>query len=224
MLKDLLRRAFGSRSSAPADSVSQPSERQSGQLEDPSAYARHSHGLEQFLANLASEEPLQVLDLGGVTQANVAYLTGLGHKLYSEELLRSVDRSAPADDAGQQEIESFLDQALGYPEASFDGVLVWDALEFVPPILLKPMVRRLQYVSKPGAYLLTLFHADERAELVPTYSYRILDGKTLMLARRQMRRPLQLFNNRAVERLFQDFQSVKFFLARDHLREVIVRR
>jgi len=224
LLKDLLRRAFGSRSSAPADSVSQPSERQSGQLEDPSAYARHSHGLEQFLANLASEEPLQVLDLGGVTQANVAYLTGLGHKLYSEELLRSVDRSAPADDAGQQEIESFLDQALGYPEASFDGVLVWDALEFVPPILLKPMVRRLQYVSKPGAYLLTLFHADERAELVPTYSYRILDGKTLMLARRQMRRPLQLFNNRAVERLFQDFQSVKFFLARDHLREVIVRR
>ena len=39
-----------------------------------------------------------------------------------------------------------------------------------------------------------------------------------------MRRPLQLFNNRGVEKLFQRFHSVKFFLARDHLREVIVRR
>ncbi len=224
MLKDLLKKAFGSRGSAPADSAHRPAERQPGLPEDPSAYARHSHGLEQFLANLASEEPLQILDLGGVTQANVVYLTGLGHKLYSEELLRSVDRGAPAEGAAQREIESFLDQTLGYPEASFDGVLVWDALEFVPPVLLKPLVRRLQYVSKPGAYLLTLFHADERAELVPTYSYRIQDGQTLMLARRQMRRPSQLFNNRAVERLFQDFQSVKFFLARDHLREVIVRR
>ncbi len=46
----------------------------------------------------------------------------------------------------------------------------------------------------------------------------------LHLAQREMRRPVQLFNNRAIERLFQQFQSVKFFLARDNLREVIVRR
>jgi lysyl-tRNA synthetase class 2 len=35
---------------------------------------------------------------------------------------------------------------------------------------------------------------------------------------------LQIFNNRSLEKLFQDFQSVKFFLTRDRLREVIVRR
>jgi hypothetical protein len=39
-----------------------------------------------------------------------------------------------------------------------------------------------------------------------------------------MRRPVQRFNNRGVEKLFQRFQSVKFFLARDNLREVVVRR
>jgi hypothetical protein len=41
---------------------------------------------------------------------------------------------------------------------------------------------------------------------------------------RAQRRPAQVFNNRSLEKLFQDFQSVKFFLTRDRLREVIVRR
>jgi hypothetical protein len=44
------------------------------------------------------------------------------------------------------------------------------------------------------------------------------------MAARGQRKPAQIFNNRSLERLFQDFQSVKFFLTRDHLREVIVRR
>jgi len=34
---------------------------------------------------------------------------------------------------------------------------------------------------------------------------------------------VQLFNNRALEKLFADFQSVKFFLTRERLREVLVR-
>jgi hypothetical protein len=45
-----------------------------------------------------------------------------------------------------------------------------------------------------------------------------------LLVDRGRRRPAQFFNNRSLERLFQDFQSVKFFLTRNHLREVIVRR
>jgi hypothetical protein len=38
-----------------------------------------------------------------------------------------------------------------------------------------------------------------------------------------MRRPAQLFNNRSLEKLFHRFESVKFFLTREQLREVIVK-
>jgi hypothetical protein len=38
-----------------------------------------------------------------------------------------------------------------------------------------------------------------------------------------LRRPAQLFNNRGLERLFGRFDSVKFFLTRERLREVIVK-
>jgi hypothetical protein len=59
---------------------------------------------------------------------------------------------------------------------------------------------------------------------VPSYSFRIHGHRTIQLASRGRRQPAQFFNNRSLEKLFQDFQSVKFFLTRDHLREVIVRR
>jgi len=72
--------------------------------------------------------------------------------------------------------------------------------------------------------MLALFSADERAQEVPLYSYRMVDQRTIGLNPRGTRKPAQPFNNRGLEKLFQKFQSVKFFLTRDHLREVIVRR
>lgn len=193
------------------------------------AYTRHSHGLEQFLSQIRTEESLHILDVGGVTQSNVEFVTGLGHKLFSEAFLRPLDpsRSTAQDGdiaADQQAAEAFLSENLEFPAGWFDGVLLWDTLEFLPPPLLKATIERLHHVTKPGASLLAFFHADEKAVEVPSCSYRIHDAATLLLAHRQMRRPCQCFNNRSVEKLFQRFQSVKFFLARDHLREVIVRR
>ncbi|PYX61953.1 MAG: hypothetical protein DMG74_21905, partial [Acidobacteria bacterium] len=34
----------------------------------------------------------------------------------------------------------------------------------------------------------------------------------------------RVFNNRHIENLFNDFASIKFFLSRDHIREVLVIR
>jgi hypothetical protein len=193
------------------------------------SYERHSHGLEQFSGPLHGQPGLRVLDLGGATQANVGFVTNLGHKLYSDAFLRTLEAASFASSGGSEgpssaEAEAFLDQALDFPEAHFDGVLLWDALEFLPPAVLKATVDRLFRIVKQGAYLLVFFHADEKAATVPVYSYRIAGADTLQLSHREMRRPVQRFNNRGVEKLFHRFQSVKFFLARDNLREVIVRR
>lgn len=193
------------------------------------SHERHSHGLEQFFGPLHGHPGLCVLDLGGATQANVAFITNLGHKLYSDAFLRALETAAfPSgegpDGPSSAEAEAFLDRTLGFPEAYFDGILLWDALEFLPPAILKATVDRLFKIVKPGAYMLVFFHADEKAATVPVYSYRISSANTLYLAHCEMCRPAQRFNNRGVEKLFQRFQSVKFFLARDNLREVIVRR
>jgi hypothetical protein len=170
-----------------------------------------------------------VLDLGGVTQSNVSFATNLGHKLYCDSFLRVLATTSFPSEEGSEgpspaQAEAFLDQTLGFPEAYFDGILLWDALEFLPPAMLKATVDRLFKIAKPGAYMLVFFHADEKAATVPVYSYHISSSLRLRLDQLDMRNPTVRFNNRGVEKLFQRFQSVKFFLARDNFREVIVRR
>jgi hypothetical protein len=47
--------------------------------------------------------------------------------------------------------------------------------------------------------------------------------KTLQVSQQGMRKPVQLFNNRSLEKLFARSESVKFFLTKDRLREVVVK-
>lgn len=192
-------------------------------------YSRHSNGLEQFFNHIQGESGLHLLDFSGVSQANVGFITNLGCKLYSEDMIQALDLAFAGGDyyenqSHPERIDEFLDQNLNFPNDHFDGVLIWDVLEFLAPPLLKAAIDRLRRIVRPGSYLLAMFHAGERAGQLPVYSYRISDSKTLLLSPRGLRQPAQFFNNRAVENLFQGFESVKFFLTRDSLREVIVKR
>ena len=190
---------------------------------------RHSHGLDQFCSSLEERPGLSILDLAGASQATISFLTNYGHRLYSDDFVHQMDQHFGDGDFYENQSNplksgQFLETALDFPDETFDGVLVWDTLQFLTPPLLQIVVERLHRMLRPGSCLLAFFHAEERVDTIPTYSYRVTDHRTISLAPRGRRRPAQFFNNRSLEKLFQDFQSVKFFLTRDHLREVIVRR
>jgi hypothetical protein len=190
---------------------------------------RHSHGLDQFCSSLEERPGLSILDLAGASQATISFLTNYGHRLYSDDFVHQMDQHFGEGDFYENQSNplksgKFLSTALDFPEEHFDGALVWDTLQFLSPPLLQIVVERLHRMLRPGSCLLAFFHAEERLDTIPTYSYRVSDHRTITLAPRGRRKPAQFFNNRSLEKLFQDFQSVKFFLTRDHLREVIVRR
>jgi len=192
--------------------------------------SRASHGLEQFFASIEGEENLSILDFAGASQANVSFITALGHRIYSNDVLRSLEETFGTDgefltnQTDPERARAFLQESLEFPEQQFGGALVWDTLQFLAPPLLEATVDRLYEVLRPNSYLLAFFQADEKARTAPLFSYRIVEKKTMSLTPRGQARPVQYFNNRSLEKLFQKFQSVKFFLTRDHLREVIVRR
>ncbi len=172
---------------------------------------------------------MAILDLAGANQGTVSFITNYGHRLYSDDFLRQLDHCFGDGDfyenqSNPRAVDEFLNSVFDFPEEAFDGALVWDVLEYLSPALLAVVVQRLRAMLRPGSCLLAIFHNEERAVSVPSYSFRIHDHRTIQLAARGRRQPAQFFNNRSLERLFQDFQSVKFFLTRDHLREVIVRR
>jgi len=191
---------------------------------------RASHGLEQFFSSIQDQENLSILDFAGASQANISFITALGHRIYSNDIVRSLEESFGADgefvanQSDPQRTTAFLRESLDFPENSFDGALVWDTLQFLAPPLLQDTVDRLFHILRPQSYLLAFFHAEEKADTIPLYSYRIVEPKVLSLTPRGQRKAAQYFNNRSLEKLFQKFNSVKFFLTRDHLREVIVRR
>jgi len=203
---------------------SRPNRPQGGQ---PAVATRSSRGLEEFFNYIRGQSGLTILDLGGATQQNVSFITNLGHRLYSEDFLQILHETFGTTDTVDQSnpgrIEYFLRQALDYPDEQFDGVLVWDVLEYLEPSLLAAVIERLRKIVRPKSYLLAFFHSDDKLDAVPFYTFRIQEINALQVSQQGQRRPAQLFNNRSLEKLFGDFESVKFFLTRERLREVIVK-
>jgi len=199
-----------------------------------SRISRRSSGLAELSRMLASDETLCVLDLGSTSPNNIRYLTEHGHRVYSEDLL--VASTDPAlvtkDEQGNRILDSkqFLADNLVYPAAQFDIVLCWNLADYMDESLVKPVVGRLWSMLKPGGVLLAFFHTKEAGPDAPCYRFHIVGTDTLEMQHIEVRHALsafrlqRVFNNRHIENLFRDFGSIKFFLTRDNVREVLVVR
>src|SRR5262249_6412321 len=147
----------------------------------------------------------------------------------SDDMMVTLDRIFGTEDSYTNQTnrglaDQFIESTLDFPANHFDGVLLWDILQFLEPTLLAGVLRRLHQMLRPSSFMFALFRAEERSGVVTSYACRIGDQRTILMQPRGQRKPAQHFNNRDLERLFQEFASVKFFLTRDSLREVIVRR
>ncbi len=204
-----------------------PSERSS--KHNPASITRQSSGFDQFCSVLQTSENLSILDMSGVSQANISFITDFGHRISSDDIIGTMLECFGADFLESQQAASnaqrFLDQTLTFPDASFDGALVWDAFQFLSSPLIEQTVVQLFRVMRPGGMMLLYFNAEEKATRIPVCSYRIQDRKTVtQIPRGDGFQGGQYFNNRMLERIFQNASSIKFFVTRDHLRELIVRR
>ena len=85
-------------------------------------------------------------------------------------------------------------------------------------------MQRLHKITRPRSYLLAFFNADDKSTHYPKTNFRIQNRTTLDLVQRGQRKQAQRFNNRSLEKLFGQFESVKFFLTRESLREMIIKR
>jgi SAM-dependent methyltransferase len=208
---------------------------------------RRSSGLGELSRFFRQDEPMCILDIGATSAANIRYFTERGQKIYSEDLLdASTDPSLFAkDEQGQSVIDCkrFLAENLTYPNGQFDVILCWNLADYLDESLVKPVIARLWSTLRPGGMLLAFFHTHEAGPDSPCYRYHIVNQDTLEVSDIEMRRDARkgpagvgqvhgqsgfrlqrVFNNRHIENLFRDFASIKFFLTRDNIREVLVVR
>lgn len=188
----------------------------------------------------SSEDPLCILDIGATSASNIRFFTERGHRIYSEDLLEaSTDAMlVTTDEQGNRVPDSkkFLEDNLKYENGLFDIVFCWNLADYMDETLVKPVIAKLWSSMKPGGMLLAFFHTREAGPDAPYYRYHLTGTDVLEMhalnVKHDRRHPgadkaftlQRVFNNRHIENLFRDFASIKFFLSRDNIREVLVVR
>lgn len=189
---------------------------------------RRSTAFIEFIRSISREEGLKILDLGSTSPANITFMTGLGHRFHQEDVLRlTSDKSLliPNGDGGTTvDVERFLRENLRFAREEFDAVMFWDLADFLPEPLVKPLIERIHLAMKPAGTMLAFFHTKDAGPEAPFYRYNILSKDTLELQPVRGFRLQRVFNNRHVENLFREYASIKFFLGRDNIREILVIR
>ena len=190
---------------------------------------RRSTGFNQFTRTILRPDGQKILDLGSTSFSNINYITGLGHKAYNEDVLAAAtaaDLVIPGAEEGSTTVDvaRFLATELQYEPESFDAVLMWDVCDYLPEPLVKPVVERIHRITKPRGALLAFFHTREAGPEAPYYRYHIKDENMLELQQGPHFKLQRAFQNRHVESLFQSYNSIKFFLGKDNIREVLLLR
>jgi SAM-dependent methyltransferase len=207
---------------------------------------RRSNGLTELARSLKTSS-LRVLDLGPTSPQNIAYFTGLGHSTYNEDVLLASGDLSLLKDAGKgtkvMDVERFMAENLLYEKEYFDAVLCWDTPDYLHADLVKPVIQRIHSIMKKKGLLLAFFHTRDAGPDAPYHRYHIADQGNILMqripalllgsphwpsenvpARNAHFRLQRVFNNRHIENLFRDYSSIKFFLGRDNIREVLVVR
>ena len=191
---------------------------------------RRSTGFHEFIRYIDKPSGQVVLDLGATSPANLQFITGLDHRAYNEDLMLAASDPGLLVETGEEGVKRidtvrFLSENLNYDAELFDAVLLWDLADYLPEALVKPVIERLHHVMKPKGILFGFFHTKDAGPEAPHLRFNIVSPNTLDLRPGAGHFRLQrVFNNRHIENLFHGYKSIKFFLGRDNLREVLVIR
>jgi hypothetical protein len=198
----------------------------------PSANARVSNGLKEFLWLISDSEQGRILDLGPVWQATVSFFIEKGFRVSTEDLLRAwkeflaseeedFRRTPVGNEAAKVSpsmfADKFLDNALLYPAEHFHGVLAWDIFDYLDAQLLPKVMDRVYSMLRPGGAVLSLFHSRTPERFC---RYRIADMQTFeLLPASTVSVHARVFQNREILDIFGKFRSSKTFVGRDQVRE-----
>jgi SAM-dependent methyltransferase len=198
---------------------------------------RHSGGFKEFMRSLSGREELTVLDIGPTSAGNISLLTERGFSVRMEDLVTAAadpDLQITAEDGSKTlDVDRFLKENLVFRGQIFDAVFFWDVADYLPEALVKPVIEKICTAMKPGGVLLAFFHTKDAGPNASYSRYHIAGADALDLQPLMIRngsggpslvKLQRVFNNRHIENLFRDFSSLKFFLARDNIREVLVVR
>jgi hypothetical protein len=200
----------------------------SSRKEDLSRVPRHSSGWKELQKQLKARESLRVLDIGPTSSSNINYITSLGHSIYMANLVEEAAKPewiipGEGNEEPKYDVDRFLAANLNFSGRNFDVVILWDTADYLPEALVEPIFSRLHQVIEPSGLMLAFFHATSDPGTV-FCRYHLTDTEVVEMQKAGNYPLLHIYSNRKIENLLRDFNTYRFFLAKDSLREVIITR
>jgi hypothetical protein len=200
-----------------------------GQVHAGPRVGRHSGGWAAVRKRLIAEPGLRVIDSGSTSPTNINYLTNLGHSVFLADPVTEACEGKwqigkDDDDKPIWNVEGYLDQALNFAGRTFDLVLLWTTLDYLPEAFVKPVVGRLYSAINPGGQVLAFFHTRAQGPETGYCRFHVMDDDSVEM---QLAQPYPLqraFTNRSIQTLFSNWSGFKQFLAKDSVSEVVITR
>lgn len=183
---------------------------------DDLAYAdSRCSGLEKALHFVMRREHPHVLDLGPMCGETVTFLAGLGARVTVTEF------DAPSTPRRPDDRPLALDQ----PNASFDLVLAWEHIDFMPPERVKEFANELRRVMTADGWLFLFSRAIHRAPAGRRSRFRVLERNRVARERLdEAPRPRWVHTSRELERALSGFLIEGIHLRRNQVRELVATR
>jgi hypothetical protein len=192
-------------------------------------YPRYSGGWVALRKRLQTEPGLRVIDAGATSPNNINYLTDLGHSIFlcdpvNEALTGNWVAGKDEDENPIWNVASYLDHTLQFSGRTFDAVLLWTALDYLPEPLVAPVVDHLYAAMNPGGQVLAFFHARSKEEETAYCRFHVTPTDDVEM---QLAQPFPIqraFTNRSIQALFSRWSGFRQFLAKDGVYEVLITR
>ena len=177
----------------------------------------------RFLYALSLRESPIVLDLGPIVGGNVNFLgERLGCKYLVEDLYQNIESHVTSKNP--PDLAAFFEKRFPQADASIDGVLCWDVLDYLDKPAAQIVAREMMRVLKPGGAVFGFFANAPSTEKEYT-RYLIVDDKTLKYrATPGSRARQQVYANRDINRLFEGLTVSDSFLLLTKTREMVFRK
>jgi hypothetical protein len=177
----------------------------------------------KFLSAVAKQPNPVLLDLGPVVGRNIEFFgERLACKIVIEDVFATIERAAAAGDRAS--LATTLASQFDREPASVDGILCWDAFDYLDKHAAKALSARLGALLRPGGSLYGLF-GTTNVQLT-SYSRVTVEAEDQLRIRPYPATPVPrtVLVTRDVNRLFEGLSVGESVLLKTSARECLFRK
>jgi SAM-dependent methyltransferase len=176
-------------------------------------------GLGRAVARAFRDGKPQILVLGPLCGESVVFLAGRGARVHVDEveLPEPIPKRQPGDP-----VTTLRPIKLDYPSGTFDLVLAWEMLDFVPPERLHEFGAEIVRLLRVGGQLVVFAHQKPPSDRAVLPRYRLLADD--MVVREEPTTPTlprYTHPNRELERAIAGLSVQNIHLQRNQMREIL---